>query len=634
MGQAASSLGSATPHGRAVGRYLMFGQIGSGGTATVHFGRLQGPDGFARTVALKRLHPHLASDPYFVSLLLSEARLAARINHPNVVSLLDVVRLGSGEVLLVMDYVHGETLAGLLGAARHCGRPVPPPVVVAVMSGALHGLHAAHDAVNEVGAPLDLVHGDVSPHNIIVGEDGTARLVDFGVAPALDGRNPSLMGTLAYMAPERLRSAAFDRRSDVFGAGAVLWEMLALERLFPGQAARSLSARPRTITPPSRLQRAVPEALDPVVLRALAASEDERYPDALELAAALERACPPASNREVAAWVTEICGPRLRERAAELARIASISAADADGEAWAEAHLLEPTAIDSTIELVGAGPDQPPSSRPSLLEEEDEEEALSEPTPVKVLTPAPEAIPESETDGVPERMIEWLPARPQAMPERRPLLGDQVSLAMAPRSRTVRTLVGWRFSVAVAGAISVGGSISWLLSGGDEPPRARMADMAMPPPIESRAVIEPLPRSAADTSRMWQTPPGDSPADPTAPLEAGIRLPKSERAIRAMRRGVLDLNRRAIAAYERLDPQAAVRLLDEALRRAEGLGPRGQDLVARTHTNLGVVLAAGLKDRDLAARHFRQARALVPHIAPPPALMTPEVEAALIASSQ
>src|SRR5438045_3329103 len=103
MGQAATSAGSATPHGRAVGRYLMFGQIGSGGTATVHFGRLQGPDGFSRTVALKRLHPHLAGDPFFVSLLLAEARVAARINHPNVVSLLDLIRLDKGEVMLVMD---------------------------------------------------------------------------------------------------------------------------------------------------------------------------------------------------------------------------------------------------------------------------------------------------------------------------------------------------------------------------------------------------------------------------------------------------------------------------------------------------------------------------------------------------
>src|SRR5687767_10655501 len=128
------------PHGRIVGRYLMFGQIGSGGTATVHFGRLRGQGGFVRTVALKRLHAHLARDPYFVSLFLSEARLAARVSHPNVTSLLDVVCQDDGELLLVMDYVHGETLAGLLGLCRRREAAVAPRIATAIIVGALAGL--------------------------------------------------------------------------------------------------------------------------------------------------------------------------------------------------------------------------------------------------------------------------------------------------------------------------------------------------------------------------------------------------------------------------------------------------------------------------------------------------------------
>src|SRR3954447_22911682 len=205
MAQAAAMMvPNPAAQGRVMGRYLMYGQIGSGGTSTVHFGRLQGTDGASGTVALKRLHPHLANDPFLASLLLSEAKLAARVRHPNVVSLRDVVRLDHGEALLVMDYVHGETLPALLGPPRRQARPIPPAVAVAVMSGALQGLHAAHEAFGDDGRPPALVHGDVFPHNVIVGSDGMARVVDFGVAPASSAGAPRMIGTLSYMPPERL----------------------------------------------------------------------------------------------------------------------------------------------------------------------------------------------------------------------------------------------------------------------------------------------------------------------------------------------------------------------------------------------------------------------------------------------
>ena len=312
-----------------LGRYLIFGEIGAGGSATVHFGRLRGPAGFGRTVALKRLHGHLASDPKHVSQFLAEARLTARIHHPNVVPLLDVIALPDGELLLVMDYVHGETLGGLLGAARRRQAPVPLSVASAVMTGVLLGLHAAHETASETGMPLGLVHGDVSPHNVIVGADGSARVLDFGIArvagATLDRRR--VMGTPAYMAPERFRDAHFDRRSDLFGAAVVLWEMLTLDRLFKGQGEPPSAERAvRPIDPPSSRNPAVPPALDAVVLKALKARPEDRYPTALAFARALETAAPPATSREVAEWVTEICGVRLRERAAELSRIEAVTA--------------------------------------------------------------------------------------------------------------------------------------------------------------------------------------------------------------------------------------------------------------------------------------------------------------------
>src|SRR5262249_54371047 len=148
-----------------------------------HFGRLLGPIGFARTVAIKQLFPHFASDPEFVSALLDEARLAARIQHPNVVPVLDVVAL-EGEIFLVMEYVHGESLSRLLRLARDPGATVPPRIASAILSHALHGLHAAHEAKSEGGERLDTVHRDVSPQNILVGADGVARVFDFGIAKA------------------------------------------------------------------------------------------------------------------------------------------------------------------------------------------------------------------------------------------------------------------------------------------------------------------------------------------------------------------------------------------------------------------------------------------------------------------
>jgi eukaryotic-like serine/threonine-protein kinase len=172
------------PAVRTVGRYALYGKIAAGGMATVHLGRLLGPVGFSRTVAIKRLHPQFTEDPDFVSMFLDEARLAARIRHPSVVPTLDVVTAG-GEIFLVMEFVLGETLARILRTLAPKGERIPLPIVASVFSNVLHGLHAAHEAKSERGTPLEMVHRDVSPHNVMIGVDGTARLLDFGIAKAI-----------------------------------------------------------------------------------------------------------------------------------------------------------------------------------------------------------------------------------------------------------------------------------------------------------------------------------------------------------------------------------------------------------------------------------------------------------------
>src|ERR1041385_2717351 len=195
------------PRPRLIGRYALFGEIASGGMATVHFGRLVGPVGFSRTVAIKRLHPQYAKDPEFVSMFLDEARLAARIQHPNVVTTLDVVALPN-EVFLVMEYVQGESLSRLVKNTTKAGERMPWGHIVSVMAGMLHGLHAAHEAKSERREPLNIVHRDVSPQNVLVGTDGVARVLDFGVAKAAmrvgSTRDNQMKGKLSYMSPEQL----------------------------------------------------------------------------------------------------------------------------------------------------------------------------------------------------------------------------------------------------------------------------------------------------------------------------------------------------------------------------------------------------------------------------------------------
>ncbi|XXT24905.1 protein kinase [Sorangium sp. So ce429] len=310
---------------RTLDRYTLHGVIASGGMASVHFARLVGAHGFARTVAIKRLHPQFARDPEFSSMLLDEARLAVRIRHPNVVTTLDSVQ-ADGELFVVMEYIAGESLSSLLRETGRRGIRVPQPVVSSILAGALAGLHAAHEATAEDGAPLQIVHRDVSPQNILVGDDGIARVLDFGIARATVrsqvSRVGQLKGKLSYMAPEQLRGAPVDRRADIYAATVVLWEVLTGRRLFTGECDAEIFGRilEGVIQPPSAFGD-VPPALDAVVLRGLEKDPERRYATALEMAAALEEALPPASPRAVGAWVEATAGSLLEARAKSLAEI-------------------------------------------------------------------------------------------------------------------------------------------------------------------------------------------------------------------------------------------------------------------------------------------------------------------------
>jgi eukaryotic-like serine/threonine-protein kinase len=300
-------------------RYALFDVIGAGGTASVHLGQLRGAAGFSRVVAIKRLHPMYARDAGFVAMLLDEARLASRISHPNVVQVLDVVA-EEGELFVVMDYIAGESLAQLLVAARQAGERVPTPIATSIAVGMLYGLHAAHEARSAGGEPLHIVHRDVSPHNVLVGVDGTVRVTDFGIAKASARAQSTgtgqIKGKLRYMAPEQLAGRGLNRKTDLWAASVVLWETLTAQRLFGGTDEGVVYGRVMegVIAPPSQIAPDVPAVLDEIVLKGLKRNPEERFATAAEMATALQRSLPVASAIEVGEWVSRLAKDVLAAR--------------------------------------------------------------------------------------------------------------------------------------------------------------------------------------------------------------------------------------------------------------------------------------------------------------------------------
>lgn len=307
--------------GRQLGRYEILTQLASGGMASVYIARAQGVAGFERLVAIKVLHPHLAYEQEFVSMFLDEARLAARIRHMNVVPTLDISDSPGDGYFLVMEYIEGDHLGALLGRAAKKGQRLTQPFVCRVLVDTLQGLGAAHRLTDENGKPLKLVHRDVSPHNILVGTDGIARLTDFGVAKAdvrmSTTRAGQFKGKLSYMAPEQASSSETDQRSDLFSVGIILWESLTGRRLFKGEsnAATLNKLLNGTIARPSELWPDL-ERFDDVVMKALSRNPGNRFQSADEFGEALDNVAGRAGvakTRDVAEVVRSLDAEKLQD---------------------------------------------------------------------------------------------------------------------------------------------------------------------------------------------------------------------------------------------------------------------------------------------------------------------------------
>ena len=313
----------ATPIGgpERVAQYDLLGELATGGMATVYLGQARARASGDTLVAVKSMRAEIASDETFTAMFLDEAELTSRIKHPNVVETLEIVSADE-RLLIVMEYIEGVPLGKLLENAYLQKTPMPAAVGAAILRDVLLGLHAAHELKDETGRPLNVVHRDISPQNVIVGVDGVARLLDFGIAKAASQKHETALGEikgkLAYMPPEQQVAEPVDRRSDLWAAGVVLWETLVGRRLFYGADDEDIVRQvfEGRIEPASQVAPVpVPPEVDRIVQRALAQRREDRWWDAKQMADALVRALPPASKETVAAVVRRLGELELAQRA-------------------------------------------------------------------------------------------------------------------------------------------------------------------------------------------------------------------------------------------------------------------------------------------------------------------------------
>jgi serine/threonine protein kinase len=540
-----SDHGSLRP-GTRLGRYELLVPIARGGMARVWAARQHGQRGFQKLVAIKTILPNLADEPEFERMFLDEARIASGVHHPNVC---EIYELGDEKntLYLAMEWVSGDSLSRVLRASGKT-EALDPRVVARIVADACAGAHAAHDLADEDGRLLDVVHRDLSPHNILLSADGVAKVCDFGVAKALGQLHEQtsagqLKGKLSYMSPEQITGDPLDRRSDVFSLGCVLYEATTGARPFRGERDHQImqSVLNGQIEPPSKIVRNYPPELERIVLRALAQQPILRYPSAERMRFALEEFLTKGhlvTQSNVAQAVRSRIGDLLDRRKERIRQASSA----AEQSSW------DPAAVSSTREAiehrsgVKAAGDAPPPSY--SLEHDDTVHGFGLPSST-LREAASSAVPTTREDDGPRglgNITDTLPM-PVPAPDLEALQQEHVSASLFP-SQTVPPSSGMRrqegprpaptesgsvtsdphpagpaqyalaafVGILLAAAIGGGGFYAW---------RSRTA--------ETRAVVAPPPPAvlpAASPQILIQTTPPDA-----VVLVDGVTLPPTTRSI-------------------------------------------------------------------------------------------------------
>lgn len=361
--QALGRIGSRGPLAR-LGRYEILGRLATGGMAEILLGRVLGPHGFERPVAIKRILPELAENRAFVEMFVDEARIAARIRHARVVQVHELAAQG-GEYFLVMEYIEGENLGGLMRRMWLRSEALDRVLAAHIVAEACAGLHAAHELTDASGVARGVVHRDVSPQNVMITFAGEVKVLDFGIAKAFDSartQDGHVKGKCEYMSPEQCIGASLDRRSDIFSLGILLYELTVGKRLFkradPAASQRAVCSAP--IPRPTEVDPTYPPILEAICARALARDRSDRYPTMLEMRRDLVAAIRQATRadqrageeEQLAGAMARLFADRIQDKRDMLRR------------ARTEAAIVQiPVAeVDLQVEL----PEVPPPSTPGL----------------------------------------------------------------------------------------------------------------------------------------------------------------------------------------------------------------------------------------------------------------------------
>ncbi len=357
------------------GRYREIALIGQGGMATVKLAALAGPLGIQKLLVVKEALPHLSSDPEFVAMFMDEARLASRFNHPNLIQTYEVGSTG-GRYFLVMEYLDGQPLSAVVSRLEH---KVPVPIAVCVLSRVLAGLHYAHELTDVGGAPLGVVHRDVSPQNVFVCYDGAIKLADFGIAKvegaAVKTRAGTFKGKLAYASPEQLLGEPVDRRTDVFAVGVILWEALTGQRLTKGLDERVVTQR-RLLGDEPKVKSLAPDAdgeLVAICEKAMALRPDDRFATAAEMQQRLDEVLASSRAHVRDADVGALVAGAFDEERSRLRSIIKDRLAQPAGEsgAFPTLQLRAPASSPSEVDASLAGFPASPTATVTSVETRD-----------------------------------------------------------------------------------------------------------------------------------------------------------------------------------------------------------------------------------------------------------------------
>ncbi|ATB34946.1 serine/threonine protein kinase [Cystobacter fuscus] len=518
-----------------VGKYQLVRKLATGGMAEVYLAKAAGPRGFEKTLVLKRILPHLAEEPTFVEMFLSEAMLAARLTHPHIVQIFDFGE-ADGAYFLAMEYIDGPSLRTLIKRAAAQGLPLPTTLCARMVSHACEGLAFAHDFIDpDTGKPLGLIHRDISPDNILLTRQGAAKVVDFGIAKAADQGHRTasgvIKGKISYMPPEQLRAEELDRRVDVYALGVVLYELLTARK--PHQSTSDVGLMQSILfepaVPVTTHRPDLPEALRHILSRALSKEREQRYPDCLAFQSDLEdyilSAGKPVTAQQVAQLITQVLSTELPS--VPLAT-PTPNGPQAPGTPTHTPHPArlgldhDTSDIEPTMQSPRSIPTRMETPRPSSLEASllaaitPPSEHLPSGTRIHAAAPAPvtaKQAPDSQTTKVQTPRPLRSPVQP--LPVAKPSASKAVEARRETAPDKSHGAGRWVLGVCVA-ALLLGGGGVLLVKTSSAPERQG------PPAVASRPEVPP----AAETTPPRQAePPTESPGAGNNPAPAVAEAP-------------------------------------------------------------------------------------------------------------